>query len=397
VSNTVRSDAVLLITLALLSLLAQAPTAAPGTVTTGSLLSGTVTEAGGRTPIAGAQVRLVPSRPTPGVMPLMQMPSVITDREGRFTFEGVAAGRYRFDVQKAGFATVDASREITLADGERKTDVTLSLQRGGAIAGRVLDNSGEPVANANVIALRHPPGLPASAVQLQNILVPAGNSAQTNDLGEFRLFGLPPGEYALQVSSRDMYGPAAPARRSTPVATYYPGTTDPIAAQMITVTAGQTLPNVDVGLIELPAFQVSGVVHDRAGRPVMNALIRLTSADESRGPLAMMMSRINQAHTDASGRFTMNSLTAGTYALVAMAPVVTSGARSGRSGGASPVDFSRGGFITGVVAGSSGGGVTTETRGDGTTTEWREDTATRTAVTISEADVTGLEIVISPQ
>jgi hypothetical protein len=52
------------------------------------------------------------------------------------------------------------------------------------------------------------------------------------------------------------------------------------------------------------------------------------------------------------------------------------------------------GTVIGSVAGSLGGGLTTETR-NGTTTEWRDNTATQSQLTITDADVTGLAIVVT--
>src|SRR5262249_58067857 len=81
-----------------------------------------------------------------------------TDQSGRYRFDALEPGRYRVNVQKAGFATMLGSApEATLKDGERKTDVNVTIQRGAAIVGRVLDENGEPIANASVMAWRRPP------------------------------------------------------------------------------------------------------------------------------------------------------------------------------------------------------------------------------------------------
>ena len=57
----------------------------------------------------------------------------------------------------------------------------------------VFDEDGEPVAMVNVQALRQ------SYVRGQKQLAPA-SSASTNDRGEFRIFGLPPGRYFLSAT-----------------------------------------------------------------------------------------------------------------------------------------------------------------------------------------------------
>jgi protocatechuate 3,4-dioxygenase beta subunit len=66
-------------------------------------VSGRVLEEGSQTPIAGAEVMLVPIRPSPvSAPPFDRPPSTITDRDGRYAFEDVEPGRYRITVQKAG-------------------------------------------------------------------------------------------------------------------------------------------------------------------------------------------------------------------------------------------------------------------------------------------------------
>ncbi len=57
--------------------------------------------------------------------------------------------------------------------------------------------------------------------------------------------------------------------------TFYPGTTESSAAQPLTVGRGATLTGIEIGLLEVPAFSVRGIVVDAAGRPVENASIVL--------------------------------------------------------------------------------------------------------------------------
>ena len=75
------------------------------------------------------------------------------------------------------------------------------------ITGRILDEFGEPLADAQVAAMRY-----------QNMggrrrLMPAGRPAMTNDIGEFRLFAIPPGQYYLSATLRNMGGMMGRHRR----------------------------------------------------------------------------------------------------------------------------------------------------------------------------------------
>jgi protocatechuate 3,4-dioxygenase beta subunit len=388
-----------LIVLGLLGVLMQAA-AAPSSVT----VSGRVLEEGTQAPIAAAQVtlfrfqRMTTQRAFPGP----DRPRIATtDSNGRYVFEGVDAGQYRIAVQKAGFAVPDEfainpSGLIDLKAGERRTDVNMTMQRGAVIVGRIFDASGEPLADVQMMAMRKPPlppGVPPGVAR-SDFLVPGGQGAQSNDVGEFRLFGLPSGEYIVQATPNHNFGPQAPSA-TTRIATFYPGTSDPAAAQRISVGPGQTVGDIAITMIEVPAFQVSGVVLTEAGRPVANAMIRLQVEERGARPF-QMMGRWNQSRTDASGRFTIDGVTSDSYTLLAVAPVVVSRAapppsRPVQSGGTFSFGVS-GGFVSGTV----GGGLTTETGPDGTTVHYADDTATRLPVTVSDANVSGLEVVVRP-
>jgi len=77
---------------------------------------------------------------------------------------------------------------LQLANGAALQNIEIRLPRGSAIAGHVYDENGEPAPATMVQVMRF---------QYQNgdrRLVPAGN-AQTNDRGEFRVWGLNPGDY----------------------------------------------------------------------------------------------------------------------------------------------------------------------------------------------------------
>jgi protocatechuate 3,4-dioxygenase beta subunit len=380
----------LLIVLGLAGALMQAPAASSaGTV------SGRVVEDGSGAPVANAQVVLIPIRQGPPVaMPFHDRPRTATsDADGRYLFEEVEPGKYRISVQKAGYALEMFNPrlpDIEVKPGARRDGADVTLKRGGVIVGRVLDESGEPVVNARVTAMHKLPNAGEMAHARANILVPAGPGGETNDLGEFRLFSLAPGDYYVHAAPRPHLD-GMPARRGTTMLqTYFPNAPDSQAAHPVTVAAGQTSGDIVVRMISAPAFEVSGVVIDDAGRPVENAVVRLDVGDPAAwGPL--MMARWNQGRTDASGRFTISDMTNGSYTLLAIAPVAISGAQKRWSAGGGA--GSGGMTVSSGVGGSMGGGVLTESNG-GTTVEYRDDRATRVPVTIQDANVGGLEVVV---
>jgi len=348
-------------------------------------LAGRVTVEGTNAPIASARVMLLPTAMPTG--PFGPPPQGTTDRDGRFAFDRVAPGEYHLQVQKSGYAPVsdtNLGRTVRVAAGQA-VDVELHLQKGAAISGRVLDANGEPVAEVRIMAMRRPPERAAAAGAPR--LIPAfGGSQQTNDLGEFRLSGLPPGEYLIAAmpmgfaafGAPGMPLPAATARASRPqtttTATYYPGTIDEAAALPVAVTAGAEVGNIVFTMQSAPAYRVSGVVVDENGSPVAGAMVMLMSDPRA----GMMMGPAGSARSEAGGRFVIDGVVSGSYRATASTPIVTGGM---------PVT---GGVVGGVVGGLVNGGITTTWSVGGGAAAMPQ----QTDVVVGDANVSGVRVVV---
>jgi len=364
-------------------------------VLAGVPVSGRVVDAESRNPIAGAHVVLIPERnmtvPSPGSL------EAITDQNGRFILEGVPPGHYLVNATKAGFALIVDPAEMPTVDiieGRAFTGVEISLTKGGAMTGRIVDARGEPVAGIMVSALRQSVdqatgGIGAFTAQM----------TQTNDLGEFRLAGLQAGRYAVIAAPGP---PAAPFGQPTGAKsgevlapTFYPGTTDKDAAEILTVAAAQTVTDLQFSIVAIPAYQVSGVVVDDAGAPLSGAMVMLLLESRDGGGVAPLMGR-----SDETGTFRIGGVVPGTYRIIASTSTMWTtpdgsaviGAGGGGSGGGGIV--ATGGVF---IGGSSLGGpgvpppwATTMPRPPGATTM-----PAPIEVTVDNADVTGLKIVVT--
>ena len=352
-------------------------------------LTGEVVDQSAGAPIADARVTLLPvARPaTPG--PPLQ---TTTDERGRFTFDSLDPGTYRVQAQKSGYAVqfptpgTPPPPSISVAAGQMSEAPPIALERGGAISGRVLDPSGQPLADARVSAMRR---ISPLATMGSSQLVPAGQSAQTNDLGEFRVFGLPSGTYFVQAVRPDIGPPGSTvAMRTTLLApTYFPSTPAQAGAQPVEVTAGQTTPDVSIQMVLVAAFSVSGVVVDESGAPVADAML-MVMPDRSMGgmPMSGPPARIR---TDAAGRFTVPNLTAGVYRMSAGVPVIVS-AGTGDTSGAPGIGAASGSYTGG---GAAGGFMMTEMR-NGVVTQYRGDPSGAARVTVSTENVAGVRVVV---
>jgi hypothetical protein len=293
-----------------------------------SRVSGQVIEDGTNTPVADARVFVVlnDERAAPDGFP----PEALSDRDGRYQFDMLTPGRYHIAAQKDGFAPpMDPStmQFFELAAGQVLDGLTVSLRRGGAFAGRVLNPKGQPIANAGVTALLkrlnrtdQPAGVASSGPPL---LMPSGQG-QTNDLGEFRIFGLWPGEYVIVATAQSKFGAAAtqPSAATTTTATYFPGTADVSAAQPVAVQSDETVSDLIIPLVSVAAFKVSGVVVDAGGAPVANAMVMLMGGQRGIDLLlSLVVGPPLMSQSDAEGRFTLGDVPAGAYTLRADAGI----------------------------------------------------------------------------
>src|SRR5262249_10581460 len=130
------------------------------------------------------------------------------DRDGAFEFRDLPAGTYRLIAAKTGYSRIAAkdakpdsvgivggpSIAVTLADGERRERVDIPPQRWGWIAGRVLAERGDPLQGApvQIMQVRYEAG--------RRRLTGASLPRPTDDLGRYRLFNVPPGQYVVSAS-----------------------------------------------------------------------------------------------------------------------------------------------------------------------------------------------------
>jgi hypothetical protein len=296
-------------------------------------IRGRVMSNDGSGPIRRAQVRVS----GPDIAPKASL----TDGEGRFEFRDLPAGRFNLQATKSGYVTVqygqtrpfESGRPIELADKQSLDNADISMPRGSVIAGRIVDEFGDPVPDVVVSSLRQ-----TWSNGRRRLTPTGGRLATTNDLGQFRIYGLPPGDYYVTASLRagvemiemDLMtlsgastgsGPSASAPKSGYAATYYPGTANVGDAQKITLAPGQESSSIDFALVAVRLAKVSGIVIGSDGKPLEGSAISLVPAGRDSGIVFMASS----TRSAKDGSFTLNSVPPGDYVLQARSvQVITS-------------------------------------------------------------------------
>ncbi len=182
--------------------------------------------------------------------------SASTDAEGRFHFEGLDAGQYKLSAEKNGFVNQEFGARginrpgstLTLDRGMQLKGLSFKLMPQGAVSGKVVDDDGDPIVGASVQLLR------SMFADGRQQLAPTG-FAQTNDLGEYRIFAVNPGKYYLSAAISHHGGEKGD--ESFPP-TYYPAAIDPAAAGRLDVAAGAQLRGMDLALRKTRTLRIRG-------------------------------------------------------------------------------------------------------------------------------------------
>lgn len=288
----------------------------------------------------------------------------LTDSRGEFRIEGVPAGSYYASVDTpgvlspfgffsgerprdaSGMPDPGAGREffdVIEVDGKQDLTVTVHARRGGAVSGRVSYADGDPAANVYITLMRR------SADGRFEKFMPAASVAaltgqRADDRGQFRITGLPPGEYLVGVTElihhggegagavdagEDIYTAFRTMFTEHLLMTFHPSATSAKEAAVVKVGAGEERADIDISIPDRDLRTVSGVVRARrGGAPVAGARVAIAprggDSQAPTGPVAAYMESLepgmNAATTDEQGRWRLVEIPDGDYVISVKPP-----------------------------------------------------------------------------
>ena len=256
------------------SALAQAPNSAPQDK---ARIEGILINQVTGQPLRKATISLrdAAATPKPGESSTPAAYAVMSDAEGKFVFEDVNPGRYKLTADRAGYihATYRTSGGgfLTVGPGQVLKDIRLNITPQGVIAGRVVDEDGDPITEVYVQAL---------VWRIINGARRLGFSryTQVDDQGNFRLANLEGGRYVL--SARLDQGQPATANKihDVYVATYYPSALDVSEATPIPLMAGAEATNIEIRLRKARVYRIRGKIGDPTAGPLQTMALALNKS-----------------------------------------------------------------------------------------------------------------------
>ncbi|MGA8308847.1 MAG: carboxypeptidase-like regulatory domain-containing protein [Terriglobales bacterium] len=287
-------------------------------------VSGQVVTAAEGAPLKSSQVVLIQEDATSSP----QAFSATTDSDGRFEIRKINPGRYSFMAGHTGYITQyyqargrGGGAELTLVAGQDVDGALFRLVRGVVITGRIVDESGEPIARIKVTALRK-----VSTKEMEDAgsrnpkeqLMDA-STALTDDRGEYRLFEMMPGEYYVRAAESESFGLGAEdglnwvTRESlgsqyAPV--FYPGVIQLDQAQSVALGVGEEA-RAEFAMRHVKTVEVAGRILAADGRGASGAYVTLSAPEVgNRGDQP-------SASTNIKGEFTIKGVPPGSYTLSA--------------------------------------------------------------------------------
>jgi hypothetical protein len=237
-----------------------------------------------------------------------------TDDGGRYVFAAVDPGVYVISAERMGFNRQDrgirgvggSGPPMLLNAGLHLRDINFKLKPHNVILGRVLDEQGDPVPYVNVDAMQVVYSRGSKRVSMLH-------SAQTNDLGQYRLFGVSPGRYIVSATHSPPQQIAKvqdkpPMIGYPPV--YFPNTVDQGRAQLVDLTRGGETLTIDFTLTPTRTITIRGKVVNRStGQQAPGTSVSLIPRDAAAGGANMTLT----VSTDREGNFQFRGVLAGSY------------------------------------------------------------------------------------
>ena len=213
--------------------------------------------------------------------------------DGNYKLTALPAGSYKLKFEGGtsgatdlwyGGTSLETATPVIVTTSQDRTGTNMTAITGASLSGKVsgLSSYGYPV----------------------DIVDAAGKTVKngyTDAAGTFSVVGLAAGSYKVAFNRSSGY-----AQEEAQFYNNKPESAGPAQAQAITVTPGQSVQDINAGLVQ--GGSITGTATDKAGKPLVNARVQAYTVNGS------LITR--EGSTDNAGKYTIPGLTTGKYIVV---------------------------------------------------------------------------------
>ncbi len=226
----------------------------------------------------------------------------VSDADGNFVLQNVAPGSYTLVAEHTGY--LQSHPDLTLEPGQKVTGFAVKMTPAALVAGRVLDQNGDPVPTARVsILAEDEEGYPTSSTKAR-----ADGSFVIGDLAAGRYYLRVEDEPRPSGNGREVSGP-----KEAFVPTYYPSAIELSKAILVPIETGAEVRDLEIRFQKARVFRIRGTMVDASSGAAMGNASILMKRDD---PAASVTSALS----GPDGAFEFSGVFPGKYAMLLNRP-----------------------------------------------------------------------------
>ncbi len=243
--------------------------------------------------------------------------TAVTDDRGVFSIANIPAGLYDVEAERQGYVNARSSGtgaislssafeplvQLRLVPGQLLNDLSIPLPPQAVLTGSVIDEEGDPWTHARVSLYRSVWSRAGRKLEL-------AEDVEVNDLGEYRLAGLPPGTYFVAAKPdaqwESRHRPNNPAQPGSSQPTWYPSSPNRAGSTPLVLSSGSQIGGITIRLHRTQAHRIHGELTGAELRPGQQAIVAVSASDPA-------LTQAGVVHPDST--FELPELTPGVYEL----------------------------------------------------------------------------------